>query len=105
MWVRTEAGTLLNIDMGGMSIFVDHNNALKAGLNNDEEFFLARFDTRPQAEAALDRLEKWIAEDGWAEVGAESTKPWSSVFSLRPERGRSDPAIPRATQAVGLGGK
>ena len=91
MWIRTDEGAMLNLDQVTTIVLEDERiNAFDS--TSDEEWYpLATFATPALAQAAFDRLEKWIAsdgEDGLPEVTQEGNATivspnWTQVFSFR----------------------
>ena len=85
MWIRTQDGDLLNLDCVE-SIYLRPPEKAEGGVAGHDEWFImyqpkevdvhgviATIKTPEQAQAAMDRLEKWIADDGWTTAGQMQT--------------------------------
>ena len=92
MWIETEGGDLVNL---ARAESVGEDTEIRTKIivmyPNGRVYGLADFHTPKQAQAAMDRLKKWLAsdgEDGLPEVTQEGNATivspnWTQVFSFR----------------------
>ena len=80
MWIETEKGELVHTETGA-TFWPNECEIRHAGECGEAQ--VATFKTPKQAQAAMDRLKKWLWSDGWIAESGVGQKESRKVFSFR----------------------